>query len=268
MHVHFLDPYRPLDSPIHRLDPRIKLVVILFFILTNALVPPSAWPVLIFLLALVLSAEVLSEVGITYVIKRSALALPFILAALPLFFTVPGEPLFSLHVGNWIIVGTIPGLERFLTIAAKSWVSVQAAVLLTATTSFPDLLTAMRALGVPRLLVSIFGLMWRYLFVFVDEATRLLRARAARSGQIDNPPAKAGGSVLWRARVAGGMAGNLFLRAFERSDRIYMAMVSRGYDGEARSLPLPSIRPAQWVILLASITLLLLIIISANLFWG
>jgi cobalt/nickel transport system permease protein len=147
-------------------------------------------------------------------------------------------------------------MERFISIAVKSWLSMQAAIILAASTPFPDLLIAMRALRIPRLLVSIFGLMWRYLFVLVDEATRLIRARASRSGSCKVPTARSGGSLSWRARVTGGMAGNLFLRAYERSDRIFMAMVSRGYDGEARSLPLPGIQPAHWVILVLSISLL------------
>jgi cobalt/nickel transport system permease protein len=191
-----------------------------------------------------------------------------VLAALPLILTIPGETLFSLPIGPWVINVTYPGLERFISIALKSWISMQAAIVLAASTSFPDLLVAMRAVQVPRLLVSIFGLMWRYLFVLVDEALRLMRARAARSGKSDHPNAKSGGSLPWRARVAGGMAGNLFLRGFERSDRIYMAMVSRGYDGEARSLPFPAIRPAQLAILIGGLCTLALLILFANLFWG
>lgn len=268
MHIHFLDSYRPRDSLIHHLDPRIKLVLIVSFILTNALVPSGAWPVYILLFALILSIEILSELGVDYVLKRAALAFPFVLAALPLILTIPGRALFSLPVGPWTISVSYPGLERFISIAVKSWLSVQAAIVLAASTSFPDLLVAMRAVRVPRLLVSIFGLMWRYLFVLVDEATRLMRARSARSGQSEIAGAKIGGSISWRARVAGGMAGNLFLRAFERSDRIYMAMVSRGYDGEARTLPLPDIRPAQWAILVISLSLLGLLLGFAYLFWG
>jgi len=159
-------------------------------------------------------------------------------------------------------------VERFFSIAIKSWLSMQAAIVLSASTPFPDLLVAMRAIGVPRLMVSIFSLMWRYLFVLVDEATRLLRARAARSGHSDQPGVKFGGSISWRARVAGGMAGNLFLQAYERSDRIYMAMVSRGYDGEARSLPVPSIQPAHWVIMTLSLGLLAILLGFSYLFWG
>ncbi len=268
MHVHFLDPYHPGNSPIHRLDPRIKLVLAVLFILTNALLPTGAWPVYILLLAAILSVELLSELGLSYVLKRSSLALPFVLAALPLVFTVAGPTLFTLSAGSVMIHISLAGLARFASITLKSWISVQAAIVLSASTSFPDLLVAMRALHVPRLMVSIFGLMWRYLFVLVDEAARLLRARSARSTQSDKPGAKAGGSLSWRARVTGGMAGSLFLRAFERSDRIYMAMVSRGYDGEARSLPLPDLRSPQWVILASSVCLLAALLGFAYIFWG
>jgi cobalt/nickel transport system permease protein len=266
MHVHFLDPYRPRASLIHRLDPRIKLVLTLAFILTNALIPPGAWPVYILLFALILSVEILSELGVGYVLKRSMLAFPFVLAALPLILTIPGKTLFSLTIGPWVITATYSGLERFISIALKSWISMQAAIVLAASTSFPDLLVAMRAIRVPRLLVSIFGLMWRYLFVLVDEALRLMRARTVRSGQNDHPNAKIGGSLTWRARVTGGMAGNLFLRGLERSDRIYMAMVSRGYDGESRSLPFPGIQPIHWVILIGGLSILTLLILIAYLF--
>jgi cobalt/nickel transport system permease protein len=268
MHIHFLDPYRPRNSLVHRLDPRIKLVLAVAFILTNALLPSGAWPFYILLFALILSVEVISDLGMAYALKRSSLALPFMLAALPLIFTIPGVSLFSFSVGPWQIHASLQGLERFISITIKSWLSVQAAIVLAASTSFPDLLVAMRALYVPQLLVSVFGLMWRYMFVLVDEASRLLRARSARSGQSDLPGARTGGSLSWRARVTGGMAGSLFLRAFERSDRIYMAMVSRGYDGEVRALPLPQVQPTQWVVLVAGLGLLVAFLGLALLVWG
>jgi cobalt/nickel transport system permease protein len=268
MHIHFLDPYSPRDSLIHRLDPRIKLIWAIGFILTNTLMPFGAWPAFVLLFALILSIELISTLGVGYVLKRSALAIPFVLAALPLIFTVSGATLVSFTVGPWVIHASYPGLDRFLSITIKSWLSIQAAIVLAASTSFPDLLLAMRAIHVPQLLVSIFGLMWRYMFVLVDEAGRLLRARSSRSGISDHPGAKPGGSLAWRGRVTGGMAGSLFLRAFDRSDRIYMAMVSRGYDGEVRSLPIPPARSAQWAFLTASLGLLGLLLVFAYLFWG
>ena len=119
MHVHFLDPYRPRDSAIHRLDPRIKLVLTVAFILTNTLLPTGAWPIYILLFALIISVEVISELGVSYVLKRSSLALPFVLAAMPLIFTIPGKPLFSLSIGAWEIHATLQGVERFVSISIQ-----------------------------------------------------------------------------------------------------------------------------------------------------
>lgn len=243
MHTHFLDPYRHRVSLVHQLDARIKLVLALAFILAVALTPPGVWPIYVLLLALVVSVELLSELGLGYVWKRAIVALPFALAALPMLFTVPGAPLVSVQLGPWSLTISDQGLTRFISVLLKSWLSLQMAIVLASTTPFPELLQAMRAVGAPRLLVVVIGLMWRYLFVLVDEALRLLRARAARSGGVPAPGRRLGGTLLWRARVAGGMAGNLFLRAFDRAERIYAAMAARGYDGEVRSLPTP---PAPW----------------------
>lgn len=261
MHVHFLDPYLPRPSAIHRLDPRVKLVLSLAFILVTAFAPPGAWPAYILLLAIILSVEVLSDLGMQFVLRRALLALPFVLAALPLVFTYPGSALTSFSLGPWTVTISQAGLERFISIALKSWISVQAAIVLASSTTFPDLLIAMRAIKIPRLLVAIFSLMWRYLFVLADEVLRMNRARAARSGQPDDPKRKVGGTIVWRAQVTGRMAGSLFLRALERSDRIYMAMVARGYDGEVRAFPLTALRSLDWLILLGGILLLLAILL-------
>jgi len=248
MHVHFLDPYLPTNSLVHQLDGRVKFILALAFILTCSLTPISAWAVYILLFALILSVEVLSMLGVGYVLKRASMALPFVLAALPVIFTTRGAELFSLPIGTWTLIASVEGLERFISIALKSWLSVQAAIVMAACTPFPELLQAMRAVRIPRLLVAMFGLTWRYLFVLVDEALRLMRGRASRSGV--NPAietgtrskSREGGGIIWRAHVVGGMAGSLFLRGFERSDRIYTSMLSRGYDGEVRLMPLSALQ--------------------------
>lgn len=268
MHIHFLDPYQEVSSPIHRTDPRVKLVLSLAFILTTALIPIGAWPIYILLVAIIFSAAILSSVGIIYVLKRAVLAFPFMLAALPLVFTTPGLPYYSLNIGPWELTMTLAGVTRFISIALKSWISVQAAILLTATTPFPDLLVAMRAVRVPRLIVAIFGLMWRYLFVLADEALRLIRARAARSGDSGITGFNSGGSFTWRAQTAGGMAGNLFIRSLERSDRIYVAMLSRGYDGEVRTMPLPEMKVSNWIVLIVGGMILSLLVIFSYLVVG
>ncbi len=254
MHANFLDPYHESSSPVHQLDSRVKLALVVGFVLTVALTPVGAWPVYVLLLALAVSAELLSGLGIGFYLKRALLALPFVLAAVPVLFTTQGAALAHLPLNLTI---SEPGLARFLSVALKSWISVQAALLLATTTPFPQILVAMRALRVPRLLVAIIGLMWRYLFVMVDEALRLMRARQARSGHVEiDGSGNAGGSLAWRAKVTGGMAGNLFLRSLERSDRIYMAMLARGYDGEMRSLPLPRINGGSRLALISGLVLL------------
>ena len=263
MHIHFLDPFQAGTSPIHRLDPRVKFVLALAFILTTALAPPGAWPVYMLLLAAILSVEILSGLGTGFVLKRAVLALPFVLAAVPVIFTLQGDPLFTISLGAWSLVFTQPGVERFASIALKSWISVQAAIVLASSTSFPDLLVAMRSVGIPPLLVSIFALMWRYLFVLSDEALRLMRARVARSGRSERPGLKPGGSLAWRGSVAGGMAGSLFLRAFERSDRIYMAMLARGYDGEVRSFSPTPLKRSEWLTLGVGLVILAGLALSA-----
>ena len=161
MHIHFLDPYQIGGSVLHQTDARVKLVLGLAFILTIALIPDGLWMLYFLLLGIVLSLEILSEVGLAYFLKRSTLAFPFILAAFPLIFTIPGDSFFTFTFGPWNFSASIPGLVRFTSIALKSWISIQIAILLTATTPFPDILTAMRALRFPRLLVMIFGLKTR-----------------------------------------------------------------------------------------------------------
>jgi cobalt/nickel transport system permease protein len=138
---------------------------------------------------------------------------------------------------------------------------VQVAIVLAASTPFPQLLVAMRAIRMPRLIVAIFGLMWRYLFVLADEVLRLLRARASRSGAPQSPGARVGGTLVWRARVTGGMAGNLLVRSFDRGEHIYAAMAARGYDGEVRSFPLPAIPTVHRLILAFGLALLLSLVL-------
>jgi cobalt/nickel transport system permease protein len=268
MHVHFLDPHRPLRSPIHSADGRVKVALTLLYIVTCSLTPVASWPTYILLFAIVIAAEILSRLGVMYVIKRAALAFPFALAAFPMVFTTEGRLLFVLPLGSGSLVATTEGLSRFASILLKSWFSVQAAIVLTASTPFPQLLQAIRAIRVPRLLVAIFALMWRYLFVLVDEALRLVRARSARSGHRAGSHARPGGSLSWRAKVTGGMAGNLLLRAFERSERIYAAMLSRGYDGEVRALPLPPLGLEAKIMLLAAGGIALLLLVTGFLFSG
>ena len=116
------------------------------------------------------------------------------------------------------------------------------------------LLHALRHLKVPAILVAILAFMYRYLFVLVDEAGRLMRARAARSAQLPGQPG--GRSLAWRATVAGSMVGQLFGRSVARSDRVYQAMLARGYQGELLTMNPHHMRRQDWRALALSFVLI------------
>ncbi len=226
----FLDRYRDGTSLVHRLDPRLKLLATLAYVLATTSTPPGAWPALAVLAGLAFVVVALARIPLWEALKRSSIALPFAgIVAVSLPFTRGGEVLWAWQAGGLRLAVTDAGLVLFGTVVLKAWLSVMVSGLTVATTPFSDLLQAMRSLRVPGVLAQTISFMYRYLFVLVDEAMRLMTAREARS-------AGGGRTVAWRARVLGGMIGSLFIRSYERSERIYAAMVSRGYAGEMRTL--------------------------------
>jgi cobalt/nickel transport system permease protein len=234
MHSDAFDRYHHGHSPLHSLDPRIKVLVTIAFIVSNALLPDGAWIAFGLGWIFVLAGNLYSGLGSAFTFRQSFIALPFALAAITVLFSMPGLSVASFQFLMWDFTITDAGLLRFVSIVIRSWLSVQLAILLVAVTEFPKIVHALRHLRVPAVLTVIISFLYRYLFVLADEVMRLLRAREARSA---HAAGKSGGrSVAWRARVAGNMAGQLFLRSYERSDRVYNAMLSRGYKGELMTI--------------------------------
>jgi cobalt/nickel transport system permease protein len=244
MHINTFDHYQSLESPIHRLDPRVKIAVTVVFILSNVLLPDGAWLAFACSFAFLMLLTWRAKLGFRFVFTRSLVALPFALAAVTAIFSVPGEPVLAIKIGPWMLIATDAGVIRFVSIILRSWLSVQMAIVLTATTPFPDLIHALRHLRIPGVLVSTIAFMYRYLFVLSDETVRLLRARDARSAQLEGK--QSGGSAIWQAQVAGNMAGQLFLRSYERSERIYNAMLARGYRGTLLTLNPHEMSSRDW----------------------
>lgn len=261
------DRYQVADSVVHRLDPRVKVVAAVAYIVSNVMLRDGAWVAFGLAWLTLIGVGVLAHVGYGYTFKRSFVALPFALAAVSAIFALPGNPVGSLRMGSWELVATDAGVLRFVSVVVRSWLSVQAAILLTATTQFPDLMHALRHMRVPGSLVAIVSFMYRYLSVLTDETSRLLRARESRSARLENAPElKSGGSLLWRARIAGNMAGQLFLRSYERSDRIYNAMLARGYRGHFLTLNPHAMQSGDWVA--AAVVAVGLLLLQAAGWWG
>jgi cobalt/nickel transport system permease protein len=257
MHFDAFDRYHEKESFIHHLDPRVKAVVTIAFIVSNALLPDGAWMAFVFAWLFLLAANAFSRLGVAYTFKRSLVALPFALIAITVLFSIPGKALFTFQLFTWDFTITDAGLLRFVSIIIRSWLSVQLAILLVAATRFPDLIHALEHLRVPAILTTIIAFLYRYLFVLTDEVLRLLRARESRSA--GSAGKRSGGGVLWRAKIAGNMAGQLFLRSYERSDRIYNAMLSRGYTGHLYTLNAHEMKPRDYFMTAFAIAILFII---------
>jgi cobalt/nickel transport system permease protein len=227
-----------------------------------SLLPTGAFVALLGAWIATIVVALAARIGAFRAARAAFFAAPFLLAALPLVFTRPEQPLGSFTVGPVTLTASGEGLRLFGTIALKSWISVQAALLLAFTTPFHELVDGLRALRLPRIMVAIISFMYRYLAVLSDEATHMLRARAARSGARDG---RGGGSLRWRAAVTGRMAGSLFIRSYERSERIYAAMQARGFEGMLRHVHGRPIRAAEIATLALFVTALVGYVSAAHL---
>jgi cobalt/nickel transport system permease protein len=257
MHFDAFDRYHETESFLHRLDPRVKVVATVVFILSNALLPDGAWIAFGLSWLFLLVANGLANLGVGYTFKRSLIALPFALIAITVLFSIPGKPLASFHFLLWDFTITDLGLLRFVSILIRSWLSVQMAILLVAVTRFPDLIHALEHLRVPGILTTIIAFLYRYLFVLADEVSRLMRARQSRSASVTG--SRSGRSAAWQAQIAGHMAGQLFLRSYERSDRVYNAMLARGYAGHLRTINPHELRRVDYLTTALVLTLILLL---------
>lgn len=208
------------DTPVHRLDPRAKTLAVLAFVVTVVSFPKYTVAPLIPLAILPLAMTILGGIPVGVILKRVVLVSPFaVLVGIfnPVFDTEPMVRFGGVGIsGGWVSFGSI--LVRF-------FLTVGAALALVATTSFPRICQGLDAMKVPRALIVQMLFLYRYLFVLVEEAMRLRRARELR---------RFGRRRGLRPQVAASLIGVLFLRTYERAERVYLAMCARGFDGHVR----------------------------------
>ena len=222
----------PHQHTVGETDARIKVSLAVFAILVTSLIPVGQWWIYLCLWVITTVLGIFLRIDILKLIKRSLLVLPFCISTIPLIFRSPVD--FWIPIGNWMPGINLAGLYQALSIIIKSFISIQIAAFLIMTTSFGEIMAALRAFGIPQVLVSVMTMMWRYLEVILGEARRMMQARAARSACLAMDDREVGGNLFFRATVTGGMAGSLFIRSLERSERVFQAMLARGYDGELR----------------------------------
>lgn len=229
-----MDALGSRDSGLHRLDPRAKVLATAAFALAvasfgryevSALLPFALFPV---------ALAALGGVPGGYLLKRIALALPFVLVLGACNPVLDREVL--LHLGPLAVTG---GWLSFSSMALKLVLTVASVVALTATTSLEGVCRALEQLGIPQVFVVQLAFLHRYTFVLVEEAGRMLRARDLRGN----------GRALTRQEFT-PLAGHLLLRTWDRAQRIHQAMLARGFEGEFHMVQRTSFDFRAWRFLL------------------
>jgi cobalt/nickel transport system permease protein len=220
------------ETPVHRVAPEVKIAATVAYVFAVVATPREA------LWALggdaVLLAGVVALAGLSpaLVARRLRIEIPFLLFAAFMPFTGAGPRIDVLGVSL-----SEPGLWAAWNIVAKGTLGVAASIVLAATTPVADLLRGLDRLRVPRVITAIAGFMVRYLGIVAGEGRRMHVARQSRGY---DP------RWLWQARGIAASAGTLFVRSYERGERVYLAMLARGYDGTMPALAGRRASAAGW----------------------
>ncbi|EST32760.1 cobalt ABC transporter permease [Streptomycetaceae bacterium MP113-05] len=224
--------YRHGHSPVHALPPHCKLVAVLCFVLAVVATPREvmwAFGLYAVLLAAVAAA---ARVPPAHLLKRMLVEVPFVAFAVLLPFVAEGPRVDVLGLSL-----AESGLWGAWNILAKGTLGVAASVLLASTTELREVLLGLQRLRLPSLMVQIASFMIRYGDVVADELRRMRIARASRGFE-------ARGVRHWG--VLAKTAGALFIRSYERGERVHLAMLSRGYDGAMPVIDEVTATGAQW----------------------
>lgn len=205
------------DSPLHRMRPECKILAQVWFIFAVVATPREAiWAFGIYALILV-GVATLAGLSVGFVAKRLVIELPFVAFALflPLIGGSPKVNVLGLSLSE-------AGLWAAWNILIKGSLGVAASIIVASTTPVADFLRGLERLRLPRAFTAITGFMVRYSDVIAQEARRMKVARESRGY---DP------RWIWQARAFAASSGALFIRSYERGERVYLAMLSRGYDG-------------------------------------
>ncbi len=204
-------------SPVHRAPAHLKVLALLGFMLLVVATPRQAYAVFAVELAVLLGVIVLSRVPLRYLLPRMVVEVPFAVFAclMPFIAHGPSTEVLGVTVSE-------PGLVAGVALLIKGSMGVLASLTLAATTEPQDVLRGLQRLRMPDLIVQIMGFMIRYLDVVTAELSRMLVAMRSRGC---DPRSPRHWPVLARTM------GALFIRSYERGERVHLAMLSRGYDG-------------------------------------
>lgn len=221
-------------TPIHSLSPALKIASLILFLFVVVATPITDWLSYIIFFTLIFTVILIAKLPIFTVLKRSLIEIPFILFAVLMPFFGTGESFVFL---NFTIYEE--GLLAAAAIVAKGTIGVLGAITLSGTSTAKDILQGLERLQLPSLMVNIATFSLRYINVVSDEMDRMKVARQSRGFQ-------ARGVRDWR--VLGSAAAALFIRSYERGERVHLAMLSRGFTGHLPKLATPSLNRKELLI--------------------
>lgn len=243
----YSDRFSGEGGVLQRLDPRAKLACFMAFILTAVASKTFTSLTILFLSAVSLS--LLSDIPLKTFFLRGTVFVPAFTAVivLPLPFITPGAPLTEFRFLTLSIYVTWEGIRKAIFLILRVWVCVSSLTLLILTTKFTEIVQAMERFKFPKVFVVMTTVTYRFIFLFIDEAYRLALARETRLIRSEGFI----GTLKSLARIV----STLFIRAYERGERVYLAMLARGYMGELKSMPDMQFKVRDWVFMLVSFTL-------------
>jgi cobalt/nickel transport system permease protein len=231
-----------LVSPIHDLDPRAKIVSALVLILGVVLTPPLRPLEFALLAVLLLAGALIARLPLGAVLGRASLVLPVALT-IALFAPIARHG-GSLSVGGIAGAYAGGGWIAAWAILSKAWLSALVAVLLSATTPLPRLIRGFEVLRVPDVLITLVSFLSRYVGIFREQLRALSVAMDSRAPSMPR---------LKRWGLFGNLGGNLFVRAYDRGERIHAAMLSRGFTGALPTAETLSLRAADGLLLVTAV---------------
>jgi cobalt/nickel transport system permease protein len=221
-------------SVLHRAAPQVEILVAFLFVAAVVSTPREAFAAFGFYAAVLAALAAAAAIPLRYLAARMVILTPFVVLALllPLFGSDPTTEVLGISL-------SIEGLWDMWNLLAKASLGLLTAVILGATTEIADLVRGLGALRVPRVVTAILGFMVRYADVVIEDVTRMRIALASRGHRTRTV-------ADWRpfARATGTM----FVRTYERGERVYLAMESRGYAGTMPPSPRSEATVAEWLV--------------------
>ena len=215
------DDLASMDSPIHNLEGRIKLISTIFIIVVCVISNELFVPIMLEIFLLIILK--IADLSYADSFKRLLMLLPFG-GAVIIFqpFIQPGNVLWHY---SWLQITDV-GLNWAILLLVRMIVTLTAVIIYSSTTPLQEMASSFRKLKMPRDLAMILSIMVRFLFLFVDELAAIRKSQTARNFNLHdkNIPYK------WRVKQVGYTVSMMFLKAYEQGERVYRSMVSRGFS--------------------------------------